>query len=158
MYSEASWRIRYHQLKTILRQINTDGRSIHDGLLLAENSHCSQHQQFGTSMPRYQAHEESISSAAAGRFADCSPSSSRKPNSTCGFDSVFIISMGRQRFTCVRLFNSHLPVCWTGFSAVAHDQDLLNPAAPPGLKPASAGRFRGASPHLQSQLARAPSF
>jgi hypothetical protein len=34
------------------------------------------------------------------------------------------------------------------FSAVAHDRGLLNPAALPGLTPASAGRRRGAHPHL----------
>src|ERR1700693_3568658 len=37
---------------------------------------------------------------------------------------------------------------YADFSAVAHDQGLLNPAALPGLTPASAGRRRGAYPHL----------
>jgi hypothetical protein len=61
--------IRNRNLKAILCQVDSDGRSIHGGLLLFESRHCSQRQQSGTSMPRYQ-QEESISSSSETPAAD----------------------------------------------------------------------------------------
>ena len=80
-----------------------------------------------------------------GRFADSSPSSSRTLDTTYGFDSVWIISMGHQRF----IFRSpfQLAPAWL-FSSYSRPASLGPQPHCLVLKPPSASRLRGASPHL----------
>jgi hypothetical protein len=98
-------------------------------------------------------------------LAVCMPGTSRalcrsrpylvpQPSPRRGFDAVWVISTLHQRFTCVRLHESHLTQSLPRLFHRRSPPGLFTPAARGGLKPAPVGRLRGAYPHLRQSIQR----